>query len=59
MRETIGQPLFPVRIRVSQGHNKKLVKDADADLLLATRFYSDSTACWKPLRRRTKAASKV
>ena len=40
MRETIGQPLFPVRIRISQGHNKKLVKDADTDLFLATRFYS-------------------
>ena len=40
MRETIGQPLFPVRIRVSQGHNKKLVKDADTDLFLASRFYS-------------------
>ena len=40
MRETIGQPLFPVRIRISQGHNKKLVKDVDTDLFLATRFYS-------------------
>ena len=26
MREAIGQPLFPVRIRISQGHNKKLVR---------------------------------
>ena len=40
MREATGQPLFPVRIRVSQGHNKKLVQDADTDLFLATRFYS-------------------
>ena len=38
-RETIGQPLFPVRIRVSQGL-KKLVQDVDTDLFLATRFYS-------------------
>ena len=28
------------RLRVSQGHNKKLVGDADTDLFLATRFYS-------------------
>ena len=40
MKDTIGQPLFPVRIRVSQGHNRKLVGDADTDLFLATRFYS-------------------
>ena len=32
MKDTIGQPLFPVRIRVSQGHNRKLVGDTDADL---------------------------
>ena len=40
MREALGQPLFPVRIRLSQGHNNKLVGDADTDLFLATRFYS-------------------
>ena len=34
------KPLFPVRIRVAQGHSKKLVGDADTDLFLATRFFS-------------------
>ncbi|CAE7465907.1 kptA [Symbiodinium sp. CCMP2592] len=35
MRETIGQPLFPVRIRIAQGHNEKLVgNNPDADFFL-------------------------
>ncbi|CAE7337449.1 kptA, partial [Symbiodinium sp. CCMP2456] len=41
MHETIGQPLFPVRVRISQGHNEKLVgNNPDADLFLATKFLS-------------------
>ena len=40
LREAIGQPLFPVRIRVAQGHSNKLVGDADTDIFLATRFFS-------------------
>ena len=42
MRETIGQPLFPVRVRMSQGHNEKLVgKNPDSDHLLASKYLSD------------------
>ncbi|CAE7339345.1 kptA, partial [Symbiodinium sp. CCMP2456] len=44
MKDTINQPLFPVRIRISQGHNEKLVgNNPDADFFLATRFYSGLT----------------
>ncbi|CAE7856574.1 unnamed protein product [Symbiodinium necroappetens] len=34
MKETIGPPLFPVRMRVSQGHNDHIVEDEDTDLFL-------------------------
>ncbi|CAE7346342.1 unnamed protein product, partial [Symbiodinium microadriaticum] len=44
MKETIGQELFPVRARIAQGHNAKLVSDEDADYLLATAWYSDLSA---------------
>ncbi|CAE7834042.1 unnamed protein product, partial [Symbiodinium necroappetens] len=44
MKETIGQELFPVRGRIAQGHNAKLVSDEDADYLLATAWYSDLSA---------------
>ncbi|CAE7795763.1 unnamed protein product [Symbiodinium sp. CCMP2592] len=41
MKDTIGQPLFPVRVRMAQGHNEKLVgNNSDADFFLATQFYS-------------------
>ncbi|CAE7403505.1 Wrn [Symbiodinium sp. CCMP2592] len=34
-------PLFPVRVRMAQGHNSKLIgNNPDADFFLATRFYS-------------------
>ena len=41
MKETIGQPLFPVRIRIAQGHNARLVNSEEADYLLATAWYSN------------------
>ncbi|CAE7942322.1 unnamed protein product, partial [Symbiodinium sp. KB8] len=41
MKETIGQPLFPVRIRIAQGHNSRLVDNEEADYLLATAWYSN------------------
>ncbi|CAE7657286.1 unnamed protein product [Symbiodinium sp. CCMP2592] len=41
MKDTLGQPLFPVRVRMAQGHNSKLIgNNPDADFFLATRFYS-------------------
>ncbi|CAE7778417.1 unnamed protein product [Symbiodinium sp. CCMP2592] len=41
MKDTLGQPLFPVRVRMAQGHNQKLIgNNPDADFFLATRFYS-------------------
>ena len=41
MKETIGQDLFPVRIRIAQGHNERLVDNDEADYLLATAWYSN------------------
>ena len=41
MKETIGQDLFPVRIRIAQGHNERLVNSEEADYLLATAWYSN------------------
>ncbi|CAE7518954.1 unnamed protein product [Symbiodinium sp. CCMP2592] len=41
MKDTLGQPLFPVLVRMAQGHNSKLIgNNPDADFFLATRFYS-------------------
>ena len=41
MKETIDQDLFPVRIRIAQGHNARLVNSEEADYLLATAWYSN------------------
>ena len=41
MKETIGQELFPVRIRIAQGHSERLVSSEEADYLLATAWYSN------------------
>ena len=41
MKETIGQDLFPVRVRIAQGHNERLVDNDEADYLLATAWYSN------------------
>ncbi|CAE7851892.1 unnamed protein product, partial [Symbiodinium necroappetens] len=50
MKETIGQDLFPVRIRIAQGHNERLVSDEEADYLLATAWYSNLDADEAELR---------
>ena len=44
MKETIGQDLFPVRVRIAQGHNQRLVSSEEADYLLATTWYSNLDA---------------
>ena len=44
MKETIGQDLFPVRVRIAQGHNERLVSNEEADYLLATTWYSNLDA---------------
>ena len=38
MRETIGQPLFPVRVRIAQGHSAKLVSPQRGTAISAWRM---------------------